>query len=161
MNYRVKQFFWGLFARLTEQEVEFVKSFLEPSEQRLFFRLPRNEQLHSLKVAKEVIEVSRRNGLEDPFLIKAAFLHDIGKIDSGLNVFTKSMLVVLDKLAPGRLARLSRNKMVNAFYNHPEIAISYLEETDDRLIYYIRNHHKYEMNGDECLSIIQNADSKN
>lgn len=197
MNYRVKQFIWGLTAKLSKDDRAFVNRYLDEYESMLFFKLPRNEQVHSIKVATAVIEESRRyekwnkvkdnsqhktiegmqqeaeahkqlksaeNNLQeeiDIYLIKAAFLHDIGKINSGLNIVTKSILVIMDKLSPKLLTKLTRIKFVNTYYNHPEIAIGYLPEANDKVKYYIRNHHNYALNNDEKLKIIQKSDSKN
>ena len=171
MNYRVRQFFWGLMAKLSKEDVALVNRYLDEQESKLFFKLPRNEQVHSIKVAKEVIQESKkfqRNNSEDKkhenidmCLIKAAFLHDIGKINSGLNIITKSILVIMDKISPKLLMKLTRIRFVNTYYNHPEIAIGYLPEADDKVKYYIRNHHNYALNSDEKLKIIQKSDSKN
>jgi hypothetical protein len=161
MIYRVKQFFWGLMAKLREEEKVFVHKYLEDYEEKLFFMLPRNEQVHSVKVAREVIEESVKHGVEDTPLVKAALLHDIGKINSGLNIFSKSLIVILNKFMPRALLRLMRLRAVYVYYHHPEIAIGYLETNDEKLKYYILNHHNYDIKDDKLLRIIQEADSKN
>lgn len=161
MIYRVKQFFWGLTARVPKEDISLVNNYLNEKERKLFFKLPGNEQVHSIKVAREVIYESSKLEVKDISLVKAAFLHDIGKIDSGLNIFNKSVIVILNKLAPKLLLKLIKLKAVNTYYNHPEIAMGLLESEDEKLKYYILNHHNYDIQGDKKLKIIQEADSKN
>jgi hypothetical protein len=159
MIYRVKQFFWGITARLSREDICLVHKYLNEYERKLFFRLPRNEQVHSIKVARDVIEESTKLSVMDASLVKAAFLHDIGKIGRGLNVFSKSIIVILNRFMPKILLKLIRLRAVNAYYNHPEIAITYLELSDEKLNYYILNHHNYNITDDKRLKILQDADS--
>lgn len=161
MIYRVKQFIWGLTANVSREDINLVNEYLSEYERKLFFMLPRNEQVHSVKVAKEVINESEKLGIVDTSLIKAAFLHDIGKINSGLNIFSKSIMVILNRFIPKVLLKLTKLKAVNTYYNHPEIAISYIELEDEKVKYYILNHHNYDIKDDKRLKIIQNADSRN
>lgn len=161
MIYRVQQFIWGFTAKLTKEDIVLVHKYLEDYEAKLFFRLPRNEQVHSIKVAKEVIEESKKYRMLDTSLARAAFLHDIGKINSGLNIFNKSIIVILNKFMPRVLLKLIKLKVVYVYYHHPEIAITYLKLEDDKLKYYILNHHNYNIKDDKMLEIIQVADSKN
>jgi hypothetical protein len=159
MLYRIKQFFGGLVCKLDDDDIYLVKKYLNDYEIKLFYMLPRNEQVHSIKVAREVISESKCRGIDDNYLIKAAFLHDIGKIDSGLNIINKSILVILNKIMPKVLLKLIKLKTVNAYYNHPEIALVYLKNENEEIKYYILNHHNYDLKQDEKLRIIQSADS--
>lgn len=159
MLYRVKQFFWGLTEKLKDEDRHLINRYLDEYESSLFYRLPRNEQVHSIKVVKEVILESKNKGINDNYLIKAAFLHDIGKIDSGLNIVIKSILVILNKVMPRIISKFTGFKSVNAYYNHPEIALSFLNNENERIKYYILNHHNYNLEQDEKLKIMQSADS--
>ena len=160
MIYRIKQFFWGFVEKLNDDDRLLIYKYLCAYEVKLFYMLPRNEQVHSIKVAKRVIFESKNRGINDSCLVKAAFLHDIGKIDSGLNVINKSILVILNKFMPSILVKLIKLKAVNAYYNHPEIALTYLKNENEEIKYYILNHHNYNLKQDEKLRIIQSADSK-
>jgi hypothetical protein len=160
MLYRVKQFLWGITAKLNDEDKEFINNYLNEYERKLFFSLPVYEQVHSLRVAKGVLKESKDKGLYDVLIVKAALLHDIGKINSGLNLITKSIIVILDKLTSGRLKKLTGITPINVYYNHPEIAMSYLEDEDKNIKYLIRNHHNYSLNSDKRLKILQEIDSK-
>jgi putative nucleotidyltransferase with HDIG domain len=159
MLYRIKQFFWGLVSKLSDDDKYLINKYLDDYEIKLFYMLPGHEQVHSIKVAKEVIYECKSKGINDKYLIKAAFLHDIGKIGSGLNIINKSILVILNKFIPKFLLKLVKFKSVNAYYNHPEIALEYLKNENDKIKYYILNHHNYNLKQDEKIKIIQNADS--
>jgi hypothetical protein len=99
--------------------------------------------------------------IDDLFLIKAGLLHDIGQANRGLNIITKSIAVVLNRLFPGWTKRLSGIGFINAYFNHPEIALDYLDMEDEYIKYLILNHHNYNVEADEKLRILQQADSRN
>ncbi|SHF39829.1 MULTISPECIES: hypothetical protein [Caloramator] len=157
--YRIKQFLWAIFAKLTDEDKKFIDFYLNDNEKVLFNKLKESEKVHSVKVAREVLQKSLEKDLYDISLVKAALLHDIGKIDSGLNVINKSVITILNKISPGILKKLYRIKPVYSYYNHPEIAITYLDNCDDYIKFLIKNHHNYEID-DKKLKILQEVDCK-
>lgn len=159
MFYRVKQFVWGITAKLSKEDINFIDSNLSKEEKNLFFLLPVYEQVHSVRVAQRVLKECKSKNLQDKMLIKAALLHDIGKINSGLNLITKSILVLADKMMPNLTRKLKRISFVDAYYNHPEIAMNYLGKEDKYIKYLIKNHHN-SLIDDEKLKILQTADSE-
>lgn len=159
MIYRVKQFFWGLIERVKDEDRSFISAYLDKEEQSLFYSLPRYEQTHSLRVAREVLRQSLENEIYDIMLVKAALLHDIGKANSGLNLITKSVFVLFERLFPGLLKRFTNLEAIKAYYYHPEIAVTMLEDQDDYLKYLIKNHHNYGLEEDDKLNILQKADT--
>lgn len=161
MIYRVKQFLWGLTAKLAKQDILFVNGQLDATELGLFFALPKNEQLHSVKVGLEVQKQLALRNMESKLLIKAALLHDIGKLNSGLNIWSKSIIVIADKAAPSMLSKFKSIKAVNAYYNHAALAMRYLDHEEEELKYYIVNHHNHDIKDNLKLTILQQADSKN
>lgn len=160
MFYRIKQFLWAAAAKLRDEDIKFVTEYLNDYEKSLFFSLPVSEQVHSVKVARGVLEECLKEDAYDVLLIKAALLHDIGKINSGLNIFTKAILVIMNRIFPRAMKKLTFIKSVNAYYNHAEIALNYLKNTDDYMEFLIRNHHNYEVVWDKKLKILQKIDSK-
>lgn len=160
MFYRIKQFLWAATAKLKDEDKKFATEYLNDYEESLFFSLPVFEQVHSVKVAQGVLEECLKRDAYDVLLIKAALLHDIGKINTSLNIFTISILVIMDRIFPKGMKKLIFIKSINAYYNHPEIALKYLENTDEYIAFLIRNHHNYEIVWDEKLRILQKIDSK-
>lgn len=161
MIYRIKQFIWAITARLTKDDISFINSYLDNYERKLFFSLPLSIQVHSIKVARDVNNECLKRDIDNIFLIKAGLLHDIGQANMGMNIVTKSIVVILNRLFPEWTKRLSGIGFINAYFNHPEIALDYLGMEDEHIKYLIRNHHNYDVEGDEMLKILQLADSRN
>lgn len=161
MLYRVKQFIWALAARLTSDDLVFVGSYLNDYEKKLFTSLPTSIQTHSVKVAREALEECQRYDLYDIQLIKAALLHDVGQVKMGLNPFTKSIMVIADKLFPRSLRKLCKIRFVKAYYEHGEMALEVLQMEPEYIRFLIKNHHNYSIQNDEKLKILQAVDSRN
>ncbi|MCX7883428.1 MAG: HD domain-containing protein [Caloramator sp.] len=161
MFYRVRQFITAAFKRLTKEDINFINQYLNSYEVQIFKKLPRYCQVHSVKVAKDALDESLKKNLYDIALIKACLLHDIGKINCGFNIFTNSIIVIIEKLLPSLLKRNKKIKIVNTYYNHPEIALNYIKDVDSYVKYLILNHHNYSLKEDERLNILQKCDCKN
>lgn len=162
MLYRVKQFYWGITPNISKEDEEFLREYLNKTEIRLFFALNKNEQAHSLRTAKDVMDLVKDKESHDK-LIRAALLHDIGKIEQKLNVFDKSIMVILHKITGGRLRKFTEIKKIDVYYNHAEKGYNILKQhlEDERVLYLVRNHHKEEIVDDEELDILKKCDSKN
>ena len=106
-RYRLGQFFAALTARLTPDERALVARVLIPGELSLFERMPRHDQRHCL----DVYQVLRRAGYADPLLLRAALLHDCGKVDDQgrpIPLLYYGLFVVLKRLAPALYAAAAR-----------------------------------------------------
>ncbi|NLZ47483.1 MAG: HD domain-containing protein [Clostridiales bacterium] len=166
--YRVKQFFWAVFSRITNEDKKYIQRYLDKEEQELFFRLSVSEQKHSIRVAKDVErrletnEIQRAVDLDRDEFIKVSLLHDIGKIEKKLNPIDKSVLVILDKLAGNKMRKMTNIKKIDVYYNHAEkgyILLNRLNKYRDRFLYLVRNHHENDIIGDSSLDILRAADS--
>ena len=92
--YRVNQFSNALFAgSLSLDENRTIQELLTSEQQKLFLRLERSEQKHSLRVLRTLID----EGETSRDLLVAALLHDIGKTRSLLNIWER-VLIVLGKV---------------------------------------------------------------
>ena len=161
MLYRIKQFLWAVFKKKDQNDIIFVEKYLNEKERRLFYSLPEYEQVHSIRVARGVLNKSLEEEKYDIMLIKAALLHDIGKINGGLSVIKKSILVIIDKWFHNSLCKHCNIKAINTYYNHPRIALRYLYDENEYVKYLVSNHHNYNIKNDEKLLILQEADSEN
>lgn len=161
MLYRVKQFFKALSAKVTMDDKKIVCNFLDEEERKLFYSLPEYEQAHCIRVAKEIISSSTISGEKQRVIIRAALLHDIGKLAGGLNIITKSIMVLLDRSMPNFIRHFQRLKMVDTYYNHPDKAFIYIKDDNDYFSFLIRNHHNYSLSMDEGLKLLQETDSRN
>ena len=161
--YRIKQFYWSITVKLDEEDIAFIHQYLNEEERKLFSRLIEYEQKHSINVARDVIKECKESRIEANRLIKAALLHDIGKITNRLNVVDKSVIVLLDKFTRGKLKKAKGIKKIDIYYNHGAKGVEVLKPYgyDDRLLYLIKNHHNNLITGDIELDILRKCDNNN
>jgi putative nucleotidyltransferase with HDIG domain len=167
--YRVKQFLKAISAKITEEDLKLVNQFLSHSEIELFNKLPVYDRKHCINVAKDIMnetteekfnkynkEISYRT------LIKAALLHDIGKLYKTLNPIDKSILVLLNKATKSKLKNYKGLKKVHVYYNHGEEGYKLLKDKDydNKFLDIIKNHHSKDI---DCpyVKIIKKYDDKN
>lgn len=173
---RISQFFKALNATISFYDIEFINKNLSLKEKKIFFKLAKSEQKHSLNVAYSINQyiLNSKLNYDITLLIKAALLHDIGKIYSSANVIEKSIIVILDKFTKGKLKKFNKYKKVDVYYNHADIAynilcenyaeekVGYLEKKFiESLLYLVRNHHNDEINDNQDLNLLKYYDNKN
>lgn len=160
-SYRIKQFYWGITAKISLEDKMFLKEHLNDSELKLFNRLPIYDQAHSIRTAKEVKRIYLESRMSNDILIKSALLHDIGKIENRLNLIDKSILVILDKLTKGRIKKFNNVKKIDVYYNHAEKGYSILKKYNysDRFLYLIKNHHNNIIR-DKELEVLRKCDCR-
>ena len=102
LRYRLRQLKNNLTAgplsAAAEREVAAV---LSPAEQALFARLSLADQWHSVRVLGDL----RGAGYNDPDLLAAALLHDVGKTRYPLTAWDRTVIVVGAVLLPQRTAQ--------------------------------------------------------
>lgn len=77
LPYRARQFFATLRANVSAEERLMVAATLTPAELRLFAAMPPYDQRHCLDVHRTLLDA----GHDDPLLLRAALIHDCGKLD--------------------------------------------------------------------------------
>ncbi len=77
-----------------------VAAILSPSELALFERFALNDQWHSYRVMKMLQEA----GHDQPALLVAALLHDVGKTTLPLSIWERSLIVLASLLLPRQTA---------------------------------------------------------
>lgn len=158
--YRIKQFYWAVTSKINSEDITFINSYLDKNEKNIFNKLSSYEQKHSINVAKDVMQISKGN----ENLIKAALLHDIGKIYKRLNPIEKSLIVILNKISKGKLKKFSNFKKIDIYYNHAEKGYNLLKsykKYDEKFLYLIKNHHNDKITGNKELDILKKCDSMN
>lgn len=160
--YRVKQFFWSLDTRMDREDIEYAKRNLSGPQHELFIRLSRQEQKHSIKVAREVEAECEREGIDAKAMVRVALLHDVGKLKARLNSIDKSLLVLADKFSGGRIRGLKWKK-VDVYFNHGAMGRELLKGMglSERDLYLIEKHHNREIEGDRELDILRRCDGRN
>lgn len=76
-SYRVRQFIAAMRARVSDEERVLVEQQLTLAEQALFAQMPTYDQRHCLDVYYTLVAA----GHDDPLLLRAAIIHDCGKVD--------------------------------------------------------------------------------
>jgi len=165
---RVKQFYINVTDKMTQEDYKYVKSIINEEEFKLFNKLLKSEQKHSVRIAKYIENIIDNNLIDDSeiinnkkLLIKVALLHDVGKSRKAINVIDKSIIVILNKLTKGKLRNFKKSKKIQCYYNHGEYSYELLSKvTDDKkLLEIIRNHHKD--TNDKLTKFFKLSDDKN
>jgi hypothetical protein len=91
LTYRLRQFASALQARITPAERTLVAQLLTPAEQDLFQRMPVYDQRHCLDVYHTLVAA----GHCDPLLLRAALIHDCGKVDDAGHPMTLAWYVLV------------------------------------------------------------------
>ncbi len=156
MKYRIKQLLYALFYRSSKKEHDFVANYLNDIEKNLFYRLRGSEQGHSIRVAKRCVKLK-----DDSEFIKAALLHDVGKVDTNLNLFMKSLLVFVEKFN----IKISFSKTLisaqESKNSHSERGAALLKSIgcSEYVINLVKNHHK-ESTDNKDLKLLIECDNK-
>jgi hypothetical protein len=77
LAYRVRQLASALRARVGAEDLALVAALLTPAERQLFAAMPLYDRRHCL----DVCQTLRAAGHGDPLLLRAALIHDCGKLD--------------------------------------------------------------------------------
>jgi hypothetical protein len=108
MRYRLRQFLAAVAGHITLDEHVLVVRLLDPGELRLFKRMPHFDQRHCLDVYHTLICA----GHNDPLLLRAALIHDCGKVaDNGraIPLLYYGLFVVIKRFAPSLYRRAADN----------------------------------------------------
>jgi hypothetical protein len=98
--YRARQFFLALSATApTSEGLEKARSVLTEGQMAAFERLQPSEQAHSLAVLGTLLEQGENN----PDLLVAALLHDVGKVCHPLRLWERVVIVISKTVFPRRV----------------------------------------------------------
>jgi len=168
--YRISQFLQVIFSHPEKVQLEKVSQILEPDQFGLFLQLQKSEQVHAIQIMKE-IEIK---GFEDRDYLKAALLHDIGKIVHPLKIWERVIAVIcrwinsdcLDDLSDKDLKGWKRGLVIAK--KHPEWGAEMLSGTDasNELVEIIRKHHEGDLEindpkAKEFLTLFKSIDDNN
>lgn len=106
MIHRIFQFYRAMTAKLTRQDRRWVRSRLPQRALPLFFAMHRVDQYHALHVARTALELledlpaEKQNNVSQPFLMRCALLHDVGRVRGDLDIWGKVFCVLMMHFLP-------------------------------------------------------------
>jgi hypothetical protein len=108
-------------------DTAWVETVLVPGEYELWSRMPNADRRHSIGVARRVQEALAGTAYaDDSRWVAAALLHDVGKIDAGLNTFqrvgaTLAGAAAGHDMAEAWAAKRGITRRVGLYLQHPEL----------------------------------------
>jgi hypothetical protein len=147
MTHRLQQGFRALFAFTREVDYDLAARYLTPSQLALFKEMTQSEQLHSLQVLRDIL--AEGDAVVPDDLLKAALLHDVGKSRYHMDVFRKTIPVLVHLVSPKLWVRLGRGDERNPFLRpfvvglkHAKWGAELLVETgaSERLLWLVAHH---------------------
>lgn len=163
-------------AKLTSQDTQLIDTYLDDSGKFLFYQMSRVDQHHALAVTRAIIEeLKNASGSQDyDTLIKAALLHDVGKVQGDFTFFSRILVGLVKRISPtmrGKWAFTNPNtlweKVRYGFYVdliHPlrGAHMAKVFGIEPAIVEMIRHHHDPPLKGQSSdLALLQKADSKN
>jgi hypothetical protein len=144
INYRLWQFWKSLKRSPRTGDLTLVQSILTSAEYELFQQLPIPDQNHSIRVLKSL----QNQGDENPDLLKAALLHDLGKIKYPLKRWERVFSVLTTRLFPQMVQHWGQGKPIGlrrslvVIHQHPDWGADLAEQAGSSFntIWLIRNH---------------------
>ena len=125
--YRFRQFFGGVFARVSDAERREADAVLNSSARAWFHSLPRDLQWHGVQVMHDL----QRAGVDRSDVLAAALLHDAGKAAGPNGPLVRAFIVLARHIMPAWSARRKAidyrsarglDRVLAIAYQHPAIA---------------------------------------
>lgn len=105
---RLRQFLLAITARVAPADLAPLEQLLPPDQQALFRRMPRFDQRHSLDVYHTLLA----QGCTDALVLRAALLHDCGKVDDdgrAIPLIYYGIFVIMRRFTPELYHRAARH----------------------------------------------------
>lgn len=169
-GYRVAQFLRALASRLRPEDLALVDIYLPPTLVHLFQQMSPTDQAHGLRVLHNLILQNEQN----PHLLAAALLHDVGKSRIQMRLWERVLIVMTTWLIPDAVQRWGtgapagwRRPFVVAA-QHPAWGSEMIQQAGgaQELVALVRHHQKPSLSGsrnefDRLLLLLQEADGLN
>lgn len=167
LHSRTRQFFHALAAPFIHLDHQEINRLLTPELAVLFYRLSPSERSHSVRVLKSL----RAEGCDDPELLAAALLHDVGKSRFRLRLYERVIIVLADRFAAVDFPGNTRGRLAlvrKVAHEHPQWgAEMVLEAGASELVAWLVENHQADVDADaqehrfRLLAALQAADKEN
>ena len=166
-TYRIRQLLAALTVRVSEADLAEADACLPPDARSLFRRMPLDGQAHALRVMRDLV----RAGHTHSSLLAAALLHDAGKSAARITPLTRSIFVVVERVAPRRLAcwpSTGWRRPFAALRDHPRVGAEWARAAgcDELTVSLIARHQENLSSAvageeDRLLKLLQEFDDRN
>ncbi len=95
--YRAHQFWRTVFLKTNLSELSIARDRLTPEQWALFTQMQPAEQAHALRMLHKLLD----QGENQPDLLLAALLHDVGKLYFRMNPIERALVVIVQAFFPG------------------------------------------------------------
>ncbi|MCC6792875.1 MAG: hypothetical protein IT336_14385 [Thermomicrobiales bacterium] len=163
---RFRQGLTALSSRIPADRDRILADALTPELSNAFLKLPIYDQQHLCAVYRRLIA----GGHDDPDLLQAALLHDLGKCALGgrVRIFHRVIVVLLGRVAPSWLARLADlpaprwRRGVALAVHHPRLGADWARQLgcSERTCWLIAHHADDPPPADEALRLLIDADDR-
>jgi len=158
--YRSRQFFRSVGASISAEDRAAVAHRLNAEQQRLFYAMTARDQRHCL----DVFHALQHDGHDDPDLLLAALLHDVGKGPARLG--HRVAYVLIRALSPRLLRRLASDsgsgwrQALASFSEHSRRGAALVEATGapEAVVSLVRLHSGDEIADDPRAALLRAAD---
>ena len=134
MMQRIRQFYRAVRARITPVDKQWLEGILPADAQKLFYAMHPADQYHALNVARTAMRLSSEYSTVDKaLLLRAALLHDVGRVQGDMDIMGKVLAVLVKHYFPQKAQQLAKKQngwlghIMYVYYHHPEIGASKLE----------------------------------
>ncbi len=174
MRQRIHQFISAITARLSSEEIDFIRRTLPDESLPLFFAMHPADQMHCYRVAMTALRLQKDLGEGDgALLVRAALLHDIGRKKGELDIWGKVLTVLLVHFFPKFSQRVARRgasapcpklfRLLYIYFQHPSIGAQQLKTIGlDAEAALVAHHHASPSIDDSIeLTLLRQADELN
>jgi hypothetical protein len=162
LAYRMRQFRLAFLPPHQSLPDDSLAPHLSPTLIGLFRRMTPAEQAHSFAVLQRLLA----SGQDDPALLAAALLHDVGKVLSPLSIFDRVMIVLGKRFFPRTIVRRGSGEAQGFWRSfvvaaqHPEwgAQLCFKAGASPRTVELVRRHQDRSPGEDASLRALQQAD---
>ena len=170
---RISQFISAVKAKMSDRDYEFVSSWLNDREQKLFYNMSIPDQCHAIHTAKtmESLLKAETEHCNERLAYRVALLHDIGRRKKDMGIGGKVTAVLIQSIFRKKAQRWGTynpcccgvRHVLYVYYEHPRIGAEMLKSIGcDEEAEIICRHHEAPTAGEPSeLRLLRIADELN